>query len=182
LAWTDAPGALGTSPQVNNLDLTVVAGGQTYLGNEFDQQWSVTGGSADTQNNYEAVFLPAGAASDLTITIDATNIAGDGVPANGTPTDQDFAIVCYNCARAPTFTLSAPETEANVCSGTDFDTTINVGAIQGFADPVDLAVSGTPAGATGAVDPSTVTTLPGSAVLSITDSAGVAAGDYVVTL
>ncbi len=182
LAWTDAPGALGTSPQVNNLDLTVVAGGQTYLGNEFDQQWSVTGGSADTQNNYEAVFLPAGAASDLAITIDATNIAGDGVPANGTPTDQDFAIVCYNCARAPTFTLSAPETEANVCSGTDFDMTINVGAIQGFADPVDLAVSGTPAGATGAVDPSTVTTLPGSAVLSITDSAGVAAGDYVVTL
>src|SRR5690606_23896490 len=90
LAWTDAPGALGTSPQVNNLDLTVVAGGQTYLGNEFDQQWSVTGGSADTQNNYEAVFLPAGAASDLTITIDATNIAGDGVPANGTPTDQDL--------------------------------------------------------------------------------------------
>src|SRR5690606_17736708 len=55
-------------------------------------------------------------------------------------------------------------------------------AIQGFADPVDLAVSGTPAGATGAVDLSTVTTLPGSAVLSITDSAGVAAGDYVVTL
>lgn len=182
LAWTDAPGALGTSPQVNNLDLTVIAGGQTYLGNQFTQQWSVTGGSADTQNNYEAVFLPVGAASDIAITIDATNVGGDGVPGNATPTDQDFAIVCYNCAREATFTLSAPETEANVCSGTDFGTTVNVGTIQGFADPVDLAVSGTPAGATGSVDPTTLITLPGSAEISITDSAGVAAGDYVVTL
>ncbi len=35
LAWTDEPGQLGTSPQVNNLDLTVTVGGQTYLGNHF---------------------------------------------------------------------------------------------------------------------------------------------------
>ncbi len=180
LTWTDAPGALGTSPQVNNLDLSVVAGGGNYLGNRFNKEWSVTDGPADTKNNYEAVFLPAGTASDLAITVNATAINGDGVPNTGTATDQDFALVCYNCARAPTFTLSSPDGDMNVCAGTDYTATINVGVIQGFNDPVDLALNGVPAGATGSIDPATVTPLPGSALLSIIDSITVAAGDYVV--
>jgi hypothetical protein len=30
------------------------------------------------------------------VVVTATNIAGDGVPGNGDPTDQDFALVVYN--------------------------------------------------------------------------------------
>jgi len=33
----------------------------------------------------------------VTITITASSIGGDGVPYNGFPTDQDFALVCSNC-------------------------------------------------------------------------------------
>ena len=32
----------------------------------------------------------------MIITVTATNIAGDGVPGNGQPLDQDFALVIYN--------------------------------------------------------------------------------------
>ena len=35
LAWTDAPGAPFSAAYVNNLDLEVEIGGQTYLGNVF---------------------------------------------------------------------------------------------------------------------------------------------------
>lgn len=99
LAWTDAPGNPNASPSgglVNNLDLTVTAGGSTYLGNVFSNGWSVTGGSADTINNTEAVYLPAGTATSFTVSISATSLSGDGVPGSGTPTDQDFALFVYN--------------------------------------------------------------------------------------
>lgn len=102
LAYTDAFGALGTSPQVNNLNLSVTSAGLTYLGNRFQRNFSTTGGTPDTRNNYEAVFLPAGA-SDLRITVTAANIAGDGVPGSGDGTDQDFALVCSNCDRQRIF-------------------------------------------------------------------------------
>ncbi len=96
LAWTDAPGATFGAAYVNDLNLTVNAGGNTYLGNVFSGGVSQTGGTADTHNNVEAVFLEPGVSGLANITIDALTIAGDGVPGNGDPTDQDFALVAYN--------------------------------------------------------------------------------------
>lgn len=97
LAWTDAPGAVGANPAlVNNLDLTVDTGGNLYLGNQFSAGWSTTGGTEDALNNLENVFV-ASPGTSATITIDATAIVGDGVPYNGIVTDQDFALICYNC-------------------------------------------------------------------------------------
>jgi len=181
LAYTDAPGALGTSPQVNNLDLTVEVNGQTYLGNVFDHQWSTTGGSADTKNNYEAVFLPAGTTGDLTITVTATNIGGDGIPGVGDGTDQDFGLVCSNCSQEPTFTVSPEERIAEMCSGEDFSTPVAIGSIQGYTTPVSLSLANEPAGSTATVSPNSVTP-PGSTTVSVTDTAGVAAGAYTMTL
>ncbi len=181
LAYTDAFGALGTSPQVNNLDLKVEIGGQTYLGNRFTGQYSSTGGAADTKNNYEAVFLPAGTSGDITITVTATNVAGDGVPGVGDGTDQDFAIVCSNCSQAPSFTMNATPLDAEMCVGSDFSSPVAIGSIQGYTDPVALALSGTPAGATGGVSPNSVNP-PGSTTVSVTGSGSVAAGTYTVTL
>ncbi len=176
MTYTDEPGELGTSPQVNNLDLTVVVNGQTYLGNHFTHEFSVTGGSPDTKNNYEAVFLPAGASGDITITVTATNIAGDGVPNSGDATDQDFALVCSNCSQAPTFTLTTtarrPPSFAPAPSSTHRST---ISQIQGFTDDVDLTATGNPSGTTATVDPSTVTP-PGTADLSVTSDASVAPG------
>src|SRR5262249_52534019 len=89
LAWTDAPGPTTGSPAVNNLDLEVTINGQTFLGNVFSGANSTTGGTADPRNNVESVFLPAGTSGNFTVTVRATNIAGDGVPGNADTTDQD---------------------------------------------------------------------------------------------
>lgn len=103
LAWTDAPGPTSGAPYVNNLDLEVTVGGNTYRGNVFSGANSVTGGVADTRNNVESVFIPAGVSGSFTVTVRAINIAGDGVPGNADTTDQDFALVIYNgSAGAPT--------------------------------------------------------------------------------
>lgn len=96
LAWTDAPGPTTGAPYVNNLDLEVTVNGTTYKGNVFSGANSTVGGSADTRNNVESVFLPAGISGNFTITIRAANIAGDGVPGDSDLTDQDFALVVYN--------------------------------------------------------------------------------------
>lgn len=100
LAWTDPPGPTIGNAFVNNLDLSVTVGGNAYLGNVFSGANSVTGGSADLNDNLESIFLPAGISGNFIITINATNIAGDGVPGDADVTDQDFALVCYNCIEA----------------------------------------------------------------------------------
>lgn len=96
LAWTDAPGSPAASPIVNDLDLQVDFGGNTYFGNHFSGGVSIAGGEADRLNNLESVWAPAGASGDFTIRIVGANIAGDGVPGNADLTDQDFALVVYN--------------------------------------------------------------------------------------
>ncbi|WP_239014352.1 S8 family serine peptidase [Archangium violaceum] len=101
LAWTDAPGSTTGSAWKNNLDLTVTVGGNTYKGNVFSGANSITGGTADSANNVENVFLPAGVEGAYTVTVTATNVNSDGVPNNGTTLDQDFALIAYNsCATA----------------------------------------------------------------------------------
>lgn len=102
LAWTDAPGhgLGGATPAWNNdLDLRVAAGGETFLGNALDDDgWSVAGGSADGRNNTEAVFLqPAQHGGSVTIEVLAADVNSDALPNGGDDTDQDFALVCYNC-------------------------------------------------------------------------------------
>ncbi|MBW8808797.1 MAG: S8 family serine peptidase [Lysobacter sp.] len=103
LVWTDAPGhgLGGTTPAWNNnLDLRVTAGGNTYLGNVFNSAgWSATGGTADARNNGEGVFLQAAQhGGSVNVVVRATDINSNGLPNAGDDTDQDFALVCYNCA------------------------------------------------------------------------------------
>ena len=181
LAYTDAPGALGVGSLVNDLDLDVVANGVSYRGNHFDHALSAPGGNADRKNNVEAVFLPAGAPGDLTITVTAANIAGDGVPNSGDFTDQDYALVCSNCVLEPTFTLATDNTAASVCIGRDASTTVAVEAVDDFASNVDLALSGAPAGTSSSVDPASVLP-PATVTLSIANSGGVAPGHYPLVL
>lgn len=98
LAYTDAPAGAGANPTlVNDLDLTVVQGANTWRGNVFSAGWSVAGGVDDDLDNLENVFVQAPAAGLAEVTISAEVIAGDGVPYDGDPTDQDFALVCFNC-------------------------------------------------------------------------------------
>lgn len=100
LAWSDAPGGPYAAAYVNNLDLEVEVSGSVYLGNVFNGASSVLGGQADSVNNLESVFLPAGQSGEVLVRVRATNIAGDGVPNNQDDTDQDFALVIYNAVQA----------------------------------------------------------------------------------
>ena len=72
--------------------------------------FSATGGTADTRDNVESVFIPAGVTGSLVIKVKATNIAGDGVPNNAQPLDQDFALVAYNMTEAPLAVISSGAT------------------------------------------------------------------------
>jgi subtilisin-like proprotein convertase family protein len=100
LAWTDPPGPTSGNAFVNNLDLEVTVGGNTYKGNVFTGANSVTGGTADTRNNVESVFIPAGVTGSIVVKVKATNIAGNGVPGDADALDQDFALVVANATTA----------------------------------------------------------------------------------
>lgn len=119
LAWTDAPGSTTGNSYVNNLDLQVIVNGQVYKGNVFNGAFSATGGVSDTKNNIENVFLPTGLSGTFSVRVLASNLAGDGVPGNATPLDQDFALVVYNAdATAPSAVLGQANT---TLSGGDGD-------------------------------------------------------------
>ncbi len=119
LVWTDAPGSTTSNAYVNNLDLEVTVGGQVYIGNHFNGANSNSGGSFDSVNNVENVFLPAGQSGNFKVRVIARNLAGDGVPGNSDLTDQDFALVIENGAAGDTPSLSAGTNNWSVQSGSD---------------------------------------------------------------
>ena len=97
LAWTDPPPATVTGNAfVNDLDLEVSVGGRIYRGNWLAGGLSVPGGQADFRNNVENVVLPASTGGRMSVKVIAKTLGGDGVPGNGKPLDQDFALVVSN--------------------------------------------------------------------------------------
>ncbi|MGQ0600245.1 MAG: S8 family serine peptidase [Anaerolineales bacterium] len=127
LAWTDAPGPLSGNAFVNNLNLEVTVNGTLYRGNVFSGTVSATGGSFDTRNNVESVYLPAGLSAAYTVRVIAGNIAGDGLPGNADITDQDFALVIYNSTFGDS-TLAGAVTAAG--------TPLNAATVQAVTGPI----------------------------------------------
>lgn len=180
LAWTDAAAATGANPAlVNNLDLEVETNGQLYRGNVFANHASTTGGSADTRNNTEGVLI-ANPGSSVTVRVIAANLPGDGVPG-GSATDQDFALVCRNCALEASFTLAATPASQAICAPASAAYTVDVGSILGYTTPVALSVSGQPAGTTATFGQTSLTP-PSSTTLTIGNTATAPAGDATLTI
>ncbi len=108
LAWTDAPGpgTGGSTPSwTNDLDLSAQVGTTIWRGNVIDAAsgYSAEGGSADSKNNLEGVFLSPEqhAGGSVQLRVLAATIAADALsPYVPVTPRQDFALVCYNC-RAP---------------------------------------------------------------------------------
>jgi hypothetical protein len=94
LVWSDYPSTEAAAANlVNNLNLTVTGpGGVTYRGNVFSGGWSATGGSADTVNNVENVYVQSAAAGTWTVTVNGANVP------NG---PQPFALVVDGAATTP---------------------------------------------------------------------------------
>jgi uncharacterized repeat protein (TIGR01451 family) len=82
----------------------------------------------------------------------------------------------------PGFTLHADPEAVSVCAGTQATYTISVGSIADFNSPVTLAASGNPSPSTATFSPNPVPTLPGSSVLTIGNTSGVAAGTYPIQI
>ncbi len=180
LAWTDAAAATGANPAlVNNLDLEVETGGQLYRGNVITNNASTTGGTADARNNTEGVIVP-NPGGTVTVRVRATNLPGDGVPG-GTATDQDFALVCRNCANEPGFTLAVTPPSLEVCAPASAQYNVNVGNILGYTTPVALSVTGQPSGTTAAFGTPSVTP-PGTSTLTIANTAAASAGTSTLTI
>jgi hypothetical protein len=141
LAWTDAPGFSGVAPWVNNLDLEVTINGQVYRGNNFLGQDSQPGGDPDTKNNVEGVWLPAGTIGTFIVRVRASNIAGDGVPGNADPTDQDFALVVYNGEKkdVPVATLTSLTLTAGADSVVDPGEAVSMRVSVGDLSPIAFA-------------------------------------------
>jgi hypothetical protein len=99
LVWFDPEGTPGTGVTlVNNLDLSVSDGTNTYRGNVFDASGvSVTGGSPDALNTVEQVRLTAPAAGTYTITVTAASVPGNGRPYTNR---QGYALVVSAAACA----------------------------------------------------------------------------------
>ena len=147
LAWTDAPGTTTGNSYVNDLDLVVRVGGETYRGNVFSGANSTTGGGPDRRNNIESVSIPAGVTGPFSVLVSGANIPGDGVPGNADTTDQDFALVAYNAASmtaCPAIAVTAPTFPATVDFGSAFPDTIL--AASGGTAPYTYSASALPAG------------------------------------
>ncbi|MEO8671615.1 MAG: S8 family serine peptidase [Tahibacter sp.] len=178
LAWTDAPGAVGANPAlVNNLDLEVVNGSNTYKGNVMTAGQSVTGGTADAKNNVENVFLPSGTTGAVTVKVKATNLPGDGIPGVGDATDQDYALVCSNCSLTAGYSLAATPASQEICAPASPTYSVNVGSILGYTDAVNLVTANVPVGASASVLPASVAP-GGSAAATLTGTGSLAAGSY----
>jgi hypothetical protein len=80
LVWFDPEATPGIGiTLVNDLNLTVSDGANTYLGNFFNASGaSVTGGTADARNTVEQVRLVTPAAGTYTITVTAAAVPGNG--------------------------------------------------------------------------------------------------------
>lgn len=190
LAWTDAPGhGLGgaTPAWNNNLDLRVSSGGTTWLGNDLDNAgWSKTGGSADAKNNTEAVYLqPAQHQGEVTIEVFAADINSDGLPNAGDGTDQDFALVCYNCRSAPAaeidLAVSASIAEAMAEAGRPVHLAATISNL-GEATATDVRIQVAGPGLAGALldaGASGWSCGPGFGLLSCTHADPLAAGESV---
>ena len=100
--WSDYPSTEAAALNlVNNLNLVVTApGGATCQGNVFSGGWSITGGSADTINNVENVYVQSAAAGTWTVQVSGVNVP------NG---PQPFALVVDGSSGAgPTPTNTPP--------------------------------------------------------------------------
>jgi subtilisin-like proprotein convertase family protein len=78
------------------------------------------------------------------------------------------------------FSLAATPPSVSVCAGTPASYTVNLSA-NNYSGTVSLGASGNPAPSTVGFSPTSVSTFPGSSVMSVT-TAGVATGSYPITI
>ncbi len=187
LVWTDAPGAVNANPaQVNDLDLSVVQGANTYRGNVFASGVSTTGGSFDRLSNIENVYVTNPGSTPATLTINAAALNADALAGNGAPVAprQDYALVCSNCVIAGGRFNAANVASASICrpGATSVTVPIGVTAAAGYTGPVQLSTAGAPPALAGSFGPASVAGGTGTSQLTVLAASGGSAGIYPLQL
>ncbi|UCG70317.1 MAG: S8 family serine peptidase, partial [Thermoplasmata archaeon] len=114
LVWTDVPASPGADPAlVNNLNLKVTdPDNNVYWGNYglTTLKWSSQGGSPDSLNNVENVFIENPTPGTWTLEVIGANIPSDG--ETSTPEiDQAFALVASNVVETLSIYVDYPDSE-----------------------------------------------------------------------
>ncbi len=129
LVWIDPEASPGVATTlVNNLNLSVNDGANTYLGNVFNASGvSQTGGSADAVNNVEQVRLTTPVAGNYTLTVAAPTVPGNGRPYTSR---QGYALVVSYaaCASAVGVAPTAVNAASNATMGVDLSWTSAAGS------------------------------------------------------
>lgn len=209
----DYTGTFGCNNEVNITVSTVNAAAGAFSVTSFNTAttWNVGDSKTVTWNVAGTTASPISASNvDIFLSIDG----GYTYPitlATATPNDGSHAIIVPNnvttqgrimvkgsnhiffdinnanitiSGTTPTFTLSANPNSHSGCPGTTFTSIVTVSPVSGFNQPVTLAVSGLPSGATANITPNPVTpgnnatiifngfTIPGTVSLNINGSGG----------
>jgi hypothetical protein len=127
------------------------------------------------------VFLPPGTTGGINIEVMASDINSDGIPNQGDTTDQDFALVCYNCMSQADFALAVTPDHYEVCAPGTVSGTVQIGEILDFTETVSLSVPNSPAGVNVHLVPQAVVP-PASPELGLEVTDAAADGDYTLVL
>ncbi|MCW5922538.1 MAG: proprotein convertase P-domain-containing protein [Saprospiraceae bacterium] len=141
--------------------------------------------STDGGFNYPIVLAasaPNTGSANVTVPDNLSNTCRVKVEAIGNIffdiSNQNFRI---ELPPSPTFSLSTSANTLQACAGETASFTANVASILGFDDPVNLVVTGAPAGASVTIAPNPATP-PGVATIAIDNITPDMAGNYTLTL
>ncbi len=133
LVYTDPAGTTSsTQHRINDLTLKVTAPNATvYWGNGGLSAgiWSSAGGSADTKNTVESVFLQNPAAGVWTVEVIASEVVADS-HLESTDIDADFALVVSG--------VVVPGNEATIADATVTEGTLLSGGVSEISDSDDV--------------------------------------------
>ena len=88
----------------------------------------------------------------------------------------------FNECGSPSFSQGVSPASRTICAGASPTYTVNIGSISAFNSPVTLSATGLPGASTGGFSPNPVTPLPGTSTFTVSNTAGVAAGTYNITI
>ena len=171
---------------------TVLAGGSTsYTAtvgalNGFTSVVSltVTGLPMGTTGAFTPASVTGSGSSTLNVTTASTTLAGSYTltvtGTSGSLTRSATATLLVNVGQ-PDFTLSATPASQIVVQGNPTSYTATIAAFSGFADVVNLTLTGLPAGAGGTFSPISVTG-SGSSTLNVTTGVTTPLGTYILTI
>ncbi|MCX6639138.1 MAG: S8 family peptidase [bacterium] len=134
MVYADPPGnpAVQTQHRINDLTLKVTSPtGTIYWGNNglYSGNWSTAGGSADTKNTEENVFIQNPTAGQWTVEIQANEVIQDG-HVESTTIDADYALVVSGVAgSAPQLAINVTATNPPIvipANGGSFQYSMNV--------------------------------------------------------